>query len=233
MLAHQRNIVMVKEIQKESVYNEYLTPELYFFFLFFFVQISIVATQSWKMRHEIVCRRFSKLNLKHLYICCKTKLAILVITWVSLHLFCSLLNKKQIRKTAAEKNILRIIRSIQKPTTHQQTEMRTPSMNKEVFQSCRGYKKCSELTFSNLLQQDSSPPYDLEADRLPLHHTKLHLSATMFMQLALSRVACSNLALPPLPVFFFPAVLTLQECSACRDLKSCFLVQLPPVKIAT
>lgn len=54
------------------------------------------------MRHEIVCRRFSKLNVKHLYVCCKAKLAILVMTWVSLHLFCSLLNKKQLRKTFEE-----------------------------------------------------------------------------------------------------------------------------------
>lgn len=73
------------------------------------------------------------MNVKHLYVCCKTKLTILVITCVSLHLFCSLLNKKQIRKTAAEKNILRIKKPQKPKTTHQEREMRRPSVNEEVF----------------------------------------------------------------------------------------------------
>lgn len=41
------------------------------------------------------------MNLKHLYVCCKTKLAILVITRVSLHLFSSLLNKKADKKNSS------------------------------------------------------------------------------------------------------------------------------------
>lgn len=182
------------------------------------------------MRHEIVCRRFSKWNVKHLYVCCKAKLAVLVMTWVSLHLFCSLLNKKQIRKphSSWEKHS-RNIRRIQRPAL-QEIQMRTACLIEVVVYSSWGSEKHSALTFSKLLQRDSNTPYDPEPDRLPLPYTKLLRSAaTMFIQLVVFAVACLKLALLPLPVFVIPIVLALEECSVCRSLKS-VLFLLPSVK---
>lgn len=111
----------------------------------------------------------------------------------------------------------------------QEIQMRTACLIEVVVYSSSGSEKHNALAFSKLLQRDSNPPYDPQPDRLPLHYTKLLRSAaTVFIQLVVFAVACLKLALLPLPVFFIPIVLALQECSAC-SLKS-LLILLPSVK---